>query len=393
MAVAVGTALVITLLIVHNSLSEGMIKQGSQYDVIAGAEGSPTQLMLSTVFHYEAPIGNIPYDVYDRMKNNPKVDQAIPLALGDNFQGFRIVGTTTEYFQDYQLSQALEDFHWEEGEVILGSKVARATGLNIGDKFKGVHGITGGDDHGHDFSYTVIGILEVANNGDDIIILTPIESVWSAHEDHEVHEDDEHEETHEDHGHDEDHEDDHEHDESDRKVTAILLKVNGIVNQLDVTKELNSYSGVQGINTIVVLRQLLSTIGNGAAVANLLAYTGLFMAIISILISLLSSMNERRKDAATLRLLGCRKNVVLQIITLEAMTLVCIGTIVGIGTAHLGSYFLGNWITEVLGAPINSMQIVQGEVAAILLIILLGLVAGIVSGISVYKTQPTTFLE
>jgi len=176
-------------------------------------------------------------------------------------------------------------------------------------------------------------------------------------------------------------------------VTAILLKVNGIVNQLDVTKELNSYSGVQGINTIVVLRQLLSTIGNGAAVANLLAYTGLFMAIISILISLLSSMNERRKDAATLRLLGCRKNVVLQIITLEAMTLVCIGTIVGIGTAHLGSYFLGNWITEVLGAPINSMQIVQGEVAAILLIILLGLVAGIVSGISVYKTQPTTFLE
>ncbi|UNC92919.1 ABC transporter permease [Candidatus Contubernalis alkaliaceticus] len=501
-AVAVGTALVLTILIINSGLNQGITNQGSGYDLVVGAEGSPSQLLLSTLFHYEKPIGNIPHEVYLDIKENPKVNKAVPLLLGDNYNGFRIIGTTYEYFEDYSFKEVIDEITWDAGEAILGSVAAQVTGLSLGDTFKGVHGLTSGDDdHVHDFEYTVIGILESTGGGDDLSILTPVESVWLVHDDcdhddhahddhhhddhahddhhhddhahddhhhddhahddhhhddhahddhhhddhaHDDHHHDDHahdDHHHDDHAHDDHHHDDHAHDDcahddcahddhahddcahddcahddhahddcahddhddhhqhhdhdDEREVTAILLKLNDeeLIGQVEIKNYLDEKTGVQAVHTAEVLRQLLSTLGNGAIVANLLAYTAMFLAGISVLISLLSSVTERRKDAAIYRVLGARKEIVLKIVVLEALTLTVIGTIFGVLSAHIISYFVSEWIAFTAGVRISAFAVAPGEIVSVIAILLIGIIVGVLSGLSIYKTQPTKFLQ
>lgn len=385
LSVAVGTAMVISLLIMSSGLNRGIVEQGAKYDIVAGAQGSPTQLVLSTLFHYENPIGNIPYQVYLDMKANPKVSDAVPLALGDSYAGFRIAGTTTDYFKEHNFKELPGDVTWREGDVVLGYRVAADTGLVVGDTFQGIHGIMCAHEahnqgaETHDLVYTVVGILGETGGGDDLLVFTPLESVWAAHPPAEGAIESRH-----DHGHG---------DHTNLEVTAILLKVPGIVEQMEVKKLLDTYHGVQGVHIVQVLRQLLNTVGNGTVLVSLIAYTALGLAAMSILVSLVASLAERRKDAAVLRVLGARKTTVLKSVVVEAMTLTTAGVILGVGMAHLASYFLGGWITHKTGIILPAFQIVPGEIAAVLAILILGLLAGIVSGWSLYKTQPTNFLE
>ena len=114
------------------------------FDAVLGARGSQLQLVLNTVFHLETSPGNIPWSLYQRMKKDPRVELAIPYAVGDNYHGFRVVGTTRELFEkfEYRKGQKLEVeppgqlFDEEYRQAVIGSYVADATGLGVGDEFQ-----------------------------------------------------------------------------------------------------------------------------------------------------------------------------------------------------------------------------------------------------------------
>ena len=148
---------------------------------MVGAKGSPLQLILSSVYQADFPTGNIPLAEAERWRRHPLVESAIPLALGDNLAGFRIVGTEHAYAEHYGASLAAGRLWQAPFEATIGARVAADTGLAAGDRFVGSHGLAGGGAEHGAHAYTVVGVLAPSASVLDRLVLTPIESVWEVH--------------------------------------------------------------------------------------------------------------------------------------------------------------------------------------------------------------------
>lgn len=199
---ALGIATITVLILFSAQLESRLTKDARGIDLVVGAKGSPMQLILSSIYHVDIPTGNIPYTSIDALRRNPMVEGVVPLALGDSFRGFRMVGSEHSYAALYNAELDIGALWDRPFEATLGATVAEATGLGIGDSFVGSHGIadSGGPVH-DDRPYQVVGILEPTGSVLDRLVLTSVESVWFTHDAH-----------HDEHAHDE-HEDEHAHDE------------------------------------------------------------------------------------------------------------------------------------------------------------------------------------
>lgn len=179
---AIGVALISLIIKTEAFLNSQYKTNMAGIDLVVGAKGSPLQLILSSVLHIDAPTGNIPLDEVKKVQQNPLVKQTIPIALGDNHKGFRIVGTHSDYLQLYACEFQEGNTFSEPLDAVIGANVTEKTGLKIGYTFTGVHGFL---DEGHshdDFRYTVTGVLKKSGNVTDNLILTPVESVWMVHD-------------------------------------------------------------------------------------------------------------------------------------------------------------------------------------------------------------------
>src|SRR5438477_2669797 len=134
------------------------------FDAVLGARGSQLQLVLNTVFHLETSPGNIPWSLYQAVKNDPRVTLAVPYAVGDNYRGYRIVGTTDEMFTKFEYQKG-RTFHAASGrffdssrrEAVLGSYVSDKTGLAVGSTFNPYHGLVFDPKMRHEEEYVVVG--------------------------------------------------------------------------------------------------------------------------------------------------------------------------------------------------------------------------------------------
>jgi putative ABC transport system permease protein len=209
---AIGISIISLIMLADRNLNQSIERNFSSIDLVIGAKGSPSQLILSSVLHADYPTGNINLQQAENLARSPHVRNAIPLALGDSYRGFRIVGAPVEYPAIYNAQLAAGDWYHQVLEVTLGANVARLTGLKTGDQFYGVHGFHEAG-HAHpEFLYTVKGILQPGAGVIDNLILTPVSSVWKVHHhDHDCEHD--HHHAHDDLcSHDHDHA--HVHDEN-----------------------------------------------------------------------------------------------------------------------------------------------------------------------------------
>jgi putative ABC transport system permease protein len=156
------------------------------FDAVLGARGSQLQLVLNTVFQLETSPGNIPWSMYQAVKHDPRVKLAIPYAVGDNYFGFRIVGTTTEIFTKFEYQKG-KKFTVEPGgrifdpdkkEAVIGSFVAQKTGLKVGSTFRPYHGLIFDKNMQHPDVYTVVGVLEPTNSPSDRVVWIPIDGMY-----------------------------------------------------------------------------------------------------------------------------------------------------------------------------------------------------------------------
>src|SRR6185369_15405800 len=133
---AAGVAMIVVMLLVNAQLQNEFSSNLKGIDLVVGAKGSPMQLILSSVFHLDVPTGNIPLDEAEKLSKHPMVKEAIPLALGDNYRGFRIIGTTQAYPEHYHTKLKTGGRYWgKEMEAVLGSEVASKSGLKPSDTF------------------------------------------------------------------------------------------------------------------------------------------------------------------------------------------------------------------------------------------------------------------
>ena len=342
--VAFGTGIISLLFLLERQLDQKFSRDMEGIDLVVGAKGSALQLVLSAVYHLDAPPGNIPADRIERLMRHPMIKTAIPLAYGDTYEGARILGTTQEYLTKYGAEfRAGETFN-EPLEAVLGARVAATTGLKPGGTFIGAHGVVVDSSHANN-PYRVVGILEPAGNVLDDLVLTDVSSVWKIHEDHDHSdlEDAHGHENHSDHDHDEGEHDHgeaaHDHD-AEREYTAVLLEFSGSRGVVTLQPLINGTPDMLAASPSYEMSRLFSNLGVGLDTLRLVAYGIVFLSAFSIFFALYSRLRERRHELALLRALGYRPVQLFGLLLTEGVLLTAIGALLGLLLSRLAIHLL-----------------------------------------------------
>ena len=185
-SMALGCGLVMSVMVVNSAAYEAFTGGNIGFDAVLGARGSKLQLVLNTIFHLETSPGNIPWQLYKEIEADPRIALAVPYAVGDNYRGFRIVGTTPELFTRFEYQTGRRYTPREPGrvfdpqyrEAVVGAFVAQQAGLRLGAKFNPYHGVVFDESAKHEEEYVVVGVLEPTNSPADRVIWIPIEGIY-----------------------------------------------------------------------------------------------------------------------------------------------------------------------------------------------------------------------
>ncbi|GAB5415885.1 MAG: ABC transporter permease [Congregibacter sp.] len=338
---ALGTASIVLLLLAGTQLTNTLTRDAEGIDLVIGASGSPTQLILASVYHADIPPGNISWEAAQHWLRDERVAVAAPLALGDSYRGSRVVGTNADYFVLMGASLA-EGGYWDAPmEAVLGASAAIKTGLSVGDSFFGSHGITGGaHDHGN-AAYRVVGVLEAQGSAVDRLIFTSMQSVWELHE--EAHE---------------------------QEVTAVLLRYRSPLAALSMPREVNASTGLQSAAPAVEISRLLQLMGLGLDALRAFAWVLIATACLSVFAALYGSLRSRRGDLAMLRCLGASRVELFSALILEGLLLSLCGVALGFLLGHLAMASIGSLLESSRGVSLSAWQWLPAE--TILLVGLFG---------------------
>ena len=325
---SLGLASITFLLLVSFQLSRAFDKDLQGIDVVVGAKGSPMQLILCGVFHIDVPTGNIPLKALATLKAHPLVQSVIPISLGDNLQGFRIVGSSHDYIPHYQATLA-QGTDWNAPmQVVAGATVARKLGLQLGMHFAGSHGLgSGGHLHG-DTLYTVVGILAPSDTVLDRLLVTDTASVWKVHEDYTA-------QTAEDRAILED----------EREITLALVQYKTPLAAMSFPRYINTSTQMQAAAPAVEISRLLNMLGVGTDVLRAFAGVLLLTAGLSVFIALWNAVRERRADLALFRMLGATPFKIVSLLLGEALWLGLLSAVLGVAGGQ-GLTLLIGWMLQ-----------------------------------------------
>jgi putative ABC transport system permease protein len=310
---SLGLASITLVLLVNHQIQQAFARDLAGIDVVVGAKGSPLQLSLSGVFQIDTPTGNVPLADVQALQANPQVAKLIPISMGDSFKGYRIIGTTPDYVSHYAGVMASGALWQAPMQAVLGARVARDTGLRVGDSFVGSHGLGGGG-HAHGQTpYTVTGVLAPSGSVMDRLILTPTESVWRVHE----------KDTALDAA-------DQKILEEEREVTLALIQYRSPLAAVTFPRFINTTTDMQAAAPALEISRLLGLIGIGADVLRAFAGVLLLTAGVSVFIALWSAVRERRADLALLRMLGAAPRQLAVLLWCEAVWLALLATLLGL---------------------------------------------------------------
>lgn len=378
---------IISLLIVLQKQFEKQFSSNIDgVDLVIGAKGSPMQLILSSVYQMDAPTGNINYAEAKIWMKHPFVESAIPIAFGDNYRGFKILGTTEAYLQKYEAEVSTGKMFTKDFEVVLGSNVAQKMNLKVGDTFLSSHGDAEEGEVHEEHPYAVVGIASQTGKVIDNLILSNIESVWAMHHHEEetaavpVHEEgDAHD--HEEH----DHEEAHDH-ENDHEITAVLIKFKNKMGFVLWPRLIAQNTNMQAASPAIEINRLFSLFGIGLDALQYLAYGIMLISGISIFIALYNTLKERKYEFALMRVSGAGRGQLLSLVLLESIFLCLIGFLSGTIVGRLGLYLISNATEEDYKMAFNPFEFsIKEEGVLFLTTILVGVVAALIPAIKAYQ--------
>lgn len=380
-----GVAVVTILIIVNYQLRDNISANARGIDLVVGAKGSPMQLILSNIFHVDFPTGNISLVEAERIARNRLVKKAIPMALGDTYRGFRIVGSTRDYAALYDAS--LLEGAWPEMpmEVVLGASVARALDLDIGDQFASSHGLTQSGHAHEDQKFVVTGIAHPSGSVFDNLILTPVESVWKVHEDHSA-ETTAPRATPSDApasplipsipaG------------DSAKEITSLLIQYRSAMGAIQMPRWVNGQSRLQAASPAFETARLFSMLGVGVDIIRGFAYILIFVSSLSIFIALYNSLKERRYDLAIMRSMGASRFKIFFSVLLEGLVLTFFGACLGLMLAHGVLMLAGTVMAEAGNIGVSALRFYPEEGIILAVSLLLGLICALVPAVQAYRTD------
>ena len=304
----------------------------SDTDVIVGARSSPINLVLYSVFQIGDPTNNVTWETYKEVKSRKDVAWVVPISLGDTHRGFRVVGTTPDYFKHYKYADS-QSLSFQDGEsfsdmfdVVLGAQIARELDYNLESKITLAHGLGGTSFVNHDnLPFRVTGILKATGTPVDRSVLVSLEAIEAIHmgwqsgtptpmsrlntpetlRTQEL---------------------------KPESITAMLVGATSRVRSLGLQRDLNTYEAepLQAVIPGVALSQLWNVV---SVVEKALAMVSAFViavGLIGILTSILTSLNERRREMAILRAMGARGRHIVALLVSEAALLAFLGGVLGL---------------------------------------------------------------
>jgi putative ABC transport system permease protein len=357
---AIGVAIISLVSSLGRQMEKQLTGNITGIDMVLGAKGSPLQLILSAVFHLDAPTGNIPLNEALQYAKNPLVKNFIPLSYGDNFEGFRIIGTDKRFISFYFPDNS-ESFPGEM-EVLLGNQVAESSGLKTGDTFESSHGLDAAGDDRHEHPYKVAGILPASGTVADRLVITPLESVWHLHE----------------HG-------DAEPEDLHQEITAALVTFRSPMGTMTIPRQVNENSSMQAALPSIEINRLLSLFDSAIQIARYLAYLIVVVSGISVFISLYNSLKDQRNEKALMMSLGAARSRVFGMLLLEGITLSVLG--------YVGGILLGRWTLWLLKYITRSPYLQRidlfennpAEIYLLVLALVIGAISATLPALGVYR--------
>jgi putative ABC transport system permease protein len=387
LSVALAAGLVMAVFAIQRQARNAFTGGELGFDAVVGARGSQLQLVLNTVFHLETSPGNIPWSLYTELRDNtPGVKLAIPYATGDNYYGFRIVGTTKHIFTDFEFQEG-KSFAVQEGgryfdesyrEAVIGSFVAQQTGLKVGDTINPYHGLYFDESARHPEEYVVVGIMEPTNSPSDRVIWIPIEGIFRM-EGHVLRGTGEEFAAQAGQAIPDDH----------KEVSAVMLKLAGPMVGWRLDQQINRQGKVATIAFPVgaVMLDLFQKMGWINRILELVAYLVVLVSAAAILASIYNTINERRREFAILRALGARRRIVFAAIVGESGAIGLLGALLGYAVYAVILAGAAIVVREQTGVVLDVWSPHAVHLYAPLGITVLGAVAGLIPAAKAYSTD------
>jgi len=381
----ISIALSVTLLLsverIKKAAHEGFTSSISKTDLIVGARSGPVQLILYTVFNVGNATHNISYQTYEKLKQHPAIAWTVPYSLGDGHKGFRVVGTNEDFFKFYRF-RGDHQVEIEKGrvfrglfDVVVGAEVARALNYKLGDSIVIAHGVTHGEgvQHHDDKPFQIVGILTPTGTALDRAVYVTLEGMEALHVDWE----------------------NGAAPRAEKMVPAYELsrenlKVDDItsffvgtksrIETLGLQREINEYKDEPLLAIIpgVTLNELWSGLSYIEDSLKLISWMVIVVGLMSMLIALLTTLQERRREISILRALGANTYQVTGLLIFESGLLTLLGILLGLGLSFGVLGLVGPWIEREFGLYLTSTGFSAVETGYLIITLVAGVLIGLI---------------
>tara|TARA_B110000240_G_scaffold173635_1_gene199520 strand:+ start:767 stop:2005 length:1239 start_codon:yes stop_codon:yes gene_type:complete len=365
---------------IRQQAKESFSRTVSGVDLIVGAPSGQLNLLLYSVFRMGSPTNSINFKSFQVLQNNQQVEWAIPISLGDSHHGFRVIGTTQDYFTHFRYGKK-QPLEFVQGqafsslfEVVIGIDVAKEHNYQVGDEIVVAHGVGSVSfKHHDDTPFVVSGILKPTGTPVDKSLHVTLEAIEAIHlspaklrqliNDVDA------------------------VDLSPNNVTAVMLGLKSKFATFTLQRNINSYADdrLMAILPGVAMSELWSMMANFENLLRVISILVLFASLFGLSTMLLASMDQRKSEIAVLRVLGAGPSVIFSLVLIEALILVSVAIIASVMTISLTLALLGDWLASKYGLFLSANVLSMEALTAIGIILIASIITSTIPAFEAYK--------
>ncbi len=374
---------------IQRAAEDGFKQTVSGVDLIVGARSGPLQLILYSVFNLGQATQNVSIESYNEIKQRPEVEWTIPYSLGDGHRGFRVVATNSDFFKYYHF-RSTEGIQLDNGnffenyfDVVIGADVAATLNYQVGSSVVVAHGSTTGDaiQKHEDKPFRVVGVMKATGTALDRALYISLEAMEAIHLDWQsgsapvvgkeisaqnitpqmV---------------------------QPKNITSFFLRTKNRIETLKLQRWINEYKDEPLLAAIpgVVLSDLWQSLGNVEKILKAISFMVMAVGLMSMLIALMTSLNERRREMSILRALGASLKHVLALILLETFLLSSLAVLLACLLKIVIEVICGSWLQSNYGLYLQAPRFSINEIIYMIVMVASALLISLIPALQAMKS-------